>query len=597
LHWGDPRLLSNSWIGYRHRIGGLIRRVPTADDHTGSTAMPSAKRIVIVGGVAGGAAAATRARRLSEEAEIILFERGEHISFANCGLPYHIGGRIADRDALLVQTPERMRARYAIDVRTRTEVIGIDREAREVTVRDVATGAESTQGYDVLILSPGAAPVRPPIVGADDPGVFTLRNLADMDAIKQVADARAGGAAVVVGGGFIGLEIAEALRDRDFDVALVEARDQVFIAADPEMAAPVHEQLIGHGVDLRLGTAVAGIARSGERLVASLTEGGDLECDMVVMAVGVRPEAALARQAGLAIGVTGGIAVDDQMRTSDEHIFAVGDAVETPHLVSGAESLIPLAGPAARQARVAVDNAFGRPSVYARTQGTSICKVFDLAIGMTGLSAKAARAADVPFETITVHASSHASYYPGASPVSLKLLFDPDSGKVLGAQAVGADGVDKRIDVLAVAVRAGLTVEALAQQELSYAPPFGSAKDVVNFAGFVASNVRSGEMGLCHADDALAPRDDQQLLDVRTPGEAARGTIPGALNIPLDDLRERMGEVPRDAELLVFCQVGLRGYLACRILSQNGYTCRNLTGGYRTYHAATTRGLSAERSS
>ena len=553
--------------------------------------MPSAKRIVIVGGVAGGAAAATRARRLSEAAEIILFERGEHISFANCGLPYHIGGAIANRDALLVQTPERMRARYAIDVHTRTEVIAIDRDACEVTVRDVASGAESTQGYDVLILSPGAAAVRPPIDGADDPAVLTLRNLADMDAIKQVADARPGGAAVVVGGGFIGLEIAEALRARDLDVALVEARDQVFIAADPEMAAPIHEQLLSHGVDLRLGTAVAGIERKGERLVASLTEGGCLECDMVVMAVGVRPEATLARAAGLAMGPTGGIAVDDHMRTSDERIFAVGDAAETTHLVSGAKALIPLAGPAARQARVAADNAFGRPSVYARTQGTSICKVFDLAIGMTGLSEKSARAAGIPFETITVHASSHATYYPGASSISLKLVFDPDSGRVLGAQAVGADGVDKRIDVLAVALRAGLTVEDLARQELCYAPPFGSAKDVVNVAGFVASNVRSGDMGLCHVDDVLAPRDDQLLLDVRTRGEVARGTIPGALNIPLDDLRGHLDEIPRETQLLVFCQVGLRGYLACRILSQSGIACRNLTGGYTTYLAATGRGL------
>ena len=336
---------------------------------------------------------------------------------------------------------------------------------------------------------------------------------------------------------------------------------------------------------------MAGIARDGEHLTVSLTKGKAIACDMVVMAVGVRPEVTLARAAGLAIGATGGIAVDSHMRTSDERIFAVGDAAETSHLVSGAKALIPLAGPAARQARVAADNAFGRPSVYEQTQGTSICKVFDLAIGMTGLSEKAARTAGIRFETITVHASSHAGYYPGAEPLSLKLVFDPDSGTVLGAQAVGADGVDKRIDVLAVAVRAGLTVEALAQQELSYAPPFGSAKDVVNVAGFVASNVRVVDMGLCHVDDVLAPRDDQLLLDVRTRGEVARGTVPGAVNIPLDDLRGRLDEIPRETELLVFCEVGLRAYLACRILSQNGIPCRNLTGGYVTYLAATTRGL------
>ena len=554
--------------------------------------MSSAKRIVIVGGVAGGAAAATRARRLSEEAEIVLFERGEHISFANCGLPYHIGGRIADRDALLIQTPERMRARYAIDVRTRTEVTAINRDACEVTVRDLAGGTESTQGYDVLILSPGAAPVRPPIDGAGAPGVLTLRNIADMDAIERLADARPGGSAVVVGGGYIGLEMAEALRDRRFDVVLVEAQDQVFIAADPEMVAPVHAELIAQGVDLRLGTAVAGIEQNGRELTARLSDASSVECDIVIMAVGVRPEADLARAAGLEIGPTGGIAVDKHMRTSDERIFAVGDVAEATHFVSGAKALIPLAGPAARQARVAADNALGRASIYENTQGTSICKIFDVAIGMTGLSAKAARAAAVSFETITVHDDSHAPYYPGARTLTLKLLFDPDSGKVLGAQAVGADGVDKRIDVLAVAVRAGLTVEALAQQELAYAPPFGSAKDPVNIAGFVASNVRSGDMGLCHVSDVIAPGEGQLLLDVRTAGEVAKGTIPGAVAVPLDELRGRLGEIPADRELLVFCWVGVRAYLACRILTQNGLACRNLTGGYKSYLAATTRGLS-----
>lgn len=557
--------------------------------------MSSAKRIVIVGGVAGGAAAATRARRLSEDAEIILFERGEHISFANCGLPYHIGGQIADRSALLVQTPERMVSRYSIDVRTRTEVTAIDRDAREVIVRDLASGAESAHRYDVLILSPGAAPVRPPIDGADDPAVLTLRNLADMDAIKRHVEAHPGGMAVVVGAGYIGLEMTEALRDRNLGVTLVEARDQVFIAADPEMVAPVHEQLLAHGVDLRLGAAVAGMERIEQqgctRLRVALADGASIDCDFVIMAVGVRPEVALARAAGLDIGPTGGIAVDEHMRTSDERIFAVGDAVEVTHFVSGVRALIPLAGPAARQARVAADNAFGRTSTYGHTQGTSICKVFDVAIGMTGLSQTAARAAGIACETVTVHASSHAGYYPGAKDLSLKLLFDPDSGKVLGAQAVGADGIDKRIDVLAVAVRAGLTVEDLAQQELSYAPPFGSAKDPVNYAGFVASNVRSGDMPLCHVEDVLAPNENQLLLDVRTDGEVAKGTIPGAAHIPLDGLRGRLDEIPPDKELLVFCQVGLRGYLACRILSQNGIACRNLTGGYRTYYAATTRGL------
>jgi len=554
--------------------------------------MPSPKRIVIVGGVAGGAAAATRARRLSEDAEIVLFERGEHISFANCGLPYHISGTIAERDALLIQTPRRMRRRYGIDVRTRTEVTAVNREAREVTVRDLTDGTEWTQGYDVLILSPGAAPVRPPIDGADAPGVLTLRNMADMDAIKQLADAHAGGSALVVGGGYIGLEMTEALRDRGFHVVLVEATDQVFIAADPEIAAPVHATLIAHGVDLRLGTAVTGIRQAGRKLVAALADASSVECDVVVLAVGVRPEVDLARAAGLDIGPTGGIAVDNHMRTSDERIFAVGDAAEATHVVSQTPALIPLAGPAARQGRVAADNALGRNSTYGNTQGTAICKVFDMAIGMTGLTAKAARAADVTVETITVHEPSHASYYPGAGSLTLKLVFDPDGGTVLGAQVVGTDGVDKRIDVLAVAVRAQLTVEALAQQELAYAPPFGSAKDPVNVAGFVASNVRSGDMGLCHVSDAMDPAEGQILLDVRTAGEVARGTIPGAINVPLDELRGRLDEIPPDKEVLAFCEVGVRAYLACRILTQNGFACRNLTGGYTSYLAATTRGLS-----
>jgi len=556
--------------------------------------MSNAQRIVIVGGVAGGAAAATRARRLSEDAQITLFERGEHISFANCGLPYYIGGTIANRSALLVQTPEGLRSRYAIDVHTLTEVVAIDRDAGAVTVRDLATGTESTQDYDVLILSPGAEPVRPPVPGADCPGVLTLRNIADMDAIKHVADAHRGGRAVVVGGGYIGLEMTEALRDRDFEVVLVEAAEQVFVAVDPEIAAPLHEQLIARSVDLRLETALAGIELNGEELIVTLSNGGAVECNLVVMAVGVRPEVALAKAAGLTIGPTGAIAVDSHMRTSDGHIFAVGDATEINHLVTGDKARIPLAGPAARQARVAADNAFGRPSVYEDTQGTSICKVFDLAVGMTGLSEKGALAAGIDYETVTVHAASHAGYYPGAQPISLKLLFDPDSGKVLGAQAVGAEGVDKRIDVLAVAVRAGLTVEALAQQELSYAPPFGSAKDPVNVAGFVASNVRSGDMGLCHVADVQSPTAEQFLLDVRTPGEVARGTIPGAVNIPLDDLRTRLDEIPPDKEILAFCQVGLRGYLATRILTHNGVTCRNLTGGYKTYQAVATRGLSEQ---
>ncbi len=542
-------------------------------------------KVVIVGGVAGGASAAARARRVSEEAEIVMFERGEHISFANCGLPYYIGGTIDDRERLLVQTPESFRQRYKVDVRTRGEVTRIDREAKKVTVRNVDTGEQADEAYDSLILSPGAEPVRPPIPGADSPGVFTLRNLADTDRIKQAVDRIGPDRAIIVGGGYIGLEMAEALRHRGVGVTLVELAKQVFIAADPEMVAPIHQQLEFHGVDLRLGTSVTAIRREGERYNVLLSDGESLEGAMLILAVGVRPEVRLARECGLDIGRTGGIVVDRHMRTSDPSIFAVGDAVEVTHLVGGAKSLIPLAGPANRQGRVAADNALGRPSVYHDTQGTAICKVFDLAIGMTGMSEKALKQAGMTYEKVYIHPSSHAGYYPGAMPLSLKLLFDPESGKVLGAQAVGADSVDKRIDVLAVAIRAGLTVRDLADQELSYAPPYGSAKDPINYAGFVATNVMDGDVSIRHAQDVIEPAENQWLLDVRNPDELLAGTIPGAKNIPLDSLRQRLDEVPRDKEIVAFCQVGLRGYLACRILSLQGYSCRNLSGGYRTYQA------------
>ncbi len=553
-------------------------------------------RLLIVGGVAGGASAAARARRVSEQAEIVMFERGEAISFANCGLPYYIGGTIDERERLLVQTPESFHQRYRVGVRTRSEVISIDREAKTVTVRNVETGELTDESYDALILSPGAEPVRPPIPGADSPGVFTLRNLADTDRIKQAVDRVGPDRAIVVGGGYIGLEMAEALRHRGVGVTLVELAKQVFIAADPEMVAPIHQQLQFHGVDLRLGTSVTAIRRNGERFDVLLSDGQSLDGAMIILAVGVRPEVRLARECGLAIGPTGGIAVDRHMRTSDPNIFAVGDAVEVTHLVGGGKTLIPLAGPANRQGRIAADNALGRESVYHDTQGTAICKVFDLAIGMTGLSEKTLKQAGRAYEKVYIHPSSHAGYYPGAMPLSLKLLFDPEDGKVLGAQAVGADSVDKRIDVLAVAIRAGLTVRDLADQELSYAPPYGSAKDPVNYAGFVATNILDGDAKICHVPEAIDPAENQWLLDVRDPDELVAGTIPGAKNIPLDSLRQRLGEIPRDKEILVFCQVGLRGYLACRILSLNGFSCRNLSGGYKTYQAVIEHLPSAEMS-
>ncbi|MCE5278762.1 MAG: DsrE/DsrF/DrsH-like family protein [Planctomycetaceae bacterium] len=548
--------------------------------------MSDKKRIVIVGGVAGGASAAARARRLSEDAEIILIERGQYVSFANCGLPYYLGGRIADRSRLLVATAAGLRKRFRIDVRTQTEVLRIDRPGKKVAVR-TPEGAEQVIEYDALVLSPGAAPVRPPVPGFDHPRVFTLRNMADIDCIKEYVDTHKPRKAAVIGAGYIGLEMTEAFRELKVDVVLVELMDQVFGPIDPEMAAPLAEHIASHGVDLRLGTSVQRVDDDAGKPVLALSTGEKTPVDLAILAIGVRPETTLAVQAGLKIGPTGGIAVDEHMRTSDADIYAVGDVVEVTHLVGGGAALIPLAGPANRQGRIAADNIFGRDSRYRKTQGTSICKVFDLAVGMTGLSEKALKKAATPYEKVYVHPSSHAGYYPGAHTLSLKLLFDPADGRILGAQAVGAAGVDKRIDVLATALRAGMTVFDLQDLELCYAPPFGSAKDPVNYAGFVAANALKGDVALCHYADVAAPRGDQMLLDVRTPEEVRGGTIAAAANIPLDDLRERLSELPRDKEILAFCKVGLRGYLACRILKQHGFACRNLSGGYTTYKAFT----------
>ncbi|MCF7957530.1 MAG: FAD-dependent oxidoreductase, partial [Phycisphaerae bacterium] len=547
--------------------------------------MSEKQRIVIVGGVAGGASAAARLRRLSEDAEIILFERGDYISFANCGLPYHIGGVIPERKRLLVQTPQSFKNRFNVDVRVHSEVTSIDRVLKEVTVTDRKTDRVYTERYDSLILSPGAEPVKPPIPGLDNDNVLTLRNMADMDAIKKIVDCNALSHAVVVGGGYIGLEMAEALRERNIDVTLVELADQVFNVIDPEMAVAVQQQLQLHGIKLYLKTSVDSVEQEGGVLHVQLSTGETIQAGLMVMAIGVKPETTLAKKAGLEIGERGGISVNERMQTTDPAIYAVGDAVEVNDFVGGFKSLVPLAGPANRQGRIAADHIFDRASVYRDTQGTGICKVFDIAVGMTGLSEKMLGRMGIPYEKIYIHPASHAGYYPGAAQISLKLLFDPESGKILGAQATGAGGVDKRIDILAVAIRAGLTVHDLKDLELCYAPPFGSAKDPVNYAGFVASNVINGDVSVCHVEDVVGANGDIIILDVRTSAEVMGGTIAGAVNIPLDDLRGRLGELDKNKEILVYCQVGLRGYLACRILTQNGYQCRNLTGGYKTYKA------------
>ncbi len=541
----------------------------------------SPMRILIVGGVAGGASAAARARRLSETAEIVLFERGPHISFANCGLPYHIGGVIPERGKLLVQTPASLGQRFDLDVRVMTEVIAIDRAAKEVVARNLRTGKETRERYDALILSPGAEPIRPPLPGFDEPRVMGLRNLPDMDRILEAAAKAQLQRALVVGGGFIGIEVAEALRERGLRVTLVERETQVMAPVDPEMATPLHDELQRHGVDLRLGTAVNAF-RGGEHLEAELSDGTTLDVDFAVLAIGVRPEARLAREAGLELGARGGIRVDDHMRTSDLAIWAVGDAVEVTDFVTGDATLIPLAGPANRQGRIAAENILGRATRYAATQGTAIVKVFGLTLGATGLSEKALKRAGRPFQKVYLHPASHATYYPGAHAISLKLLFEPGTGKILGAQAVGADGVDKRIDLLAMALRAGMTVFDLEDQELCYAPPYGSAKDPINMAGFVAANVLRGDTALWEPEE-LPLKVDQVLLDVRTLQEHQNGTIPGAAHLSVDEIRDREDELDPAKEYLVFCQVGLRGYLAARQLTLRGYRARNLSGGYRRW--------------
>ncbi|MCD8546995.1 MAG: FAD-dependent oxidoreductase [Aeromonadaceae bacterium] len=566
-------------------------------------------KILIVGGVAGGASAAARARRLDEQAEIIIFERGEYISFANCGLPYHIGGDIPQREALLLQTPQSFKRRFNVEVRTFNEVVSIDRAAKRVTVRNLLSGEQYQESYDKLLLSPGAAPIRPPIPGLDNPHTFSLRNIPDMDRILAALDRDQPSHATVVGGGFIGLEMVEALHQRNIKVSLLELSEQVMAPVDREMANMLHQSLVQHGVDLKLNTALTGVSlldaapaepeatgefnrvsAHGGGLRLALSTGQSLDTGMLILAIGVKPETLLTSQAGLELGTRGGIKVDEGMRTSDPDIFAVGDAVEEREFVTGEPALIPLAGPANRQGRIAADNMLGRNERYGRTQGTAICKLFDLAVASTGLNEKSLQRLGLPYEKIYVHPGSHAGYYPGAFPVSLKLLFSPTDGKILGAQAVGKDGVDKRIDVLAVAQRAGLTVYDLQELELTYAPPFGSAKDVVNMAGFVASNVLKGDLAICHTEAILNRRADQLVLDVRNPGElASNGTIEGAINIPLDELRGQLASLPRDKEILVSCQVGLRGHVAYRLLANEGFKVKNLTGGFKTYQMVTAR--------
>lgn len=546
------------------------------------------QKVVIIGGVAGGASAAARLRRLDEEAEIILFERDEYISFANCGLPYYIGEVIKKRDNLLVQTPKGMRDRFRVDVRVNSEVTRILREEKSVEVLDRKTGKSYNETYDKLILAPGAAPFRPPIPGLDDARVFSLRNIPDTDTIKGFIDEHKPSKAVVVGAGYIGLEMAENLHLRGVDVTVVELADRVLPGLDFEMSALVYHHLLKKEVDVIAGNGVKAILPGEDGVTVELADGHQIETDLVILGLGVKPETKLAADAGLKLGVTGGIAVDEHLRTSDPDIYALGDAIEVKNLVSGEPALIPLAGPANKQGRMVADIICGRDQSYKATQGTAILKVFEMSVAVTGLNEEALRRTGLDYRKSIIHTASHATYYPGASTLSIKLLFAPADGKLLGAQVVGADGVDKTMDVLAVAMRAGLTVHDLEELELSYAPPFSSAKSPVNVAGYVASNVLKGDCSVFYWDDiAEMDREESILLDVRSSFEFKKlGTIEGAINIPIDKLRGSIDEIPKDKEIHIFCQVGLRAYLACRILNQRGYRTKNLSGGYKTFKAA-----------
>ena len=542
-------------------------------------------KLVIIGGVAGGATAAARARRLDEGAEIIIYERGEYVSFANCGLPYYIGEVIQERDELLVSTPEMFKGKYNIDVKVMSEAVAIDRQAKTVTIKNLMTGQEITDNYDKLILSPGAEPVKPPLPGIDLPGVLSLRSIPDSDEIKAQVDSGKIKKAVVVGGGFIGLEMAENLAERGVQITLVEAMDQVMPPIDYEMATLVHANLELKGVDLRLKTRITGFEQAGEGLLVNTEGGGQIECDLALLSIGVRPENELAKQAGLDLGPRGHFLVDNSLRTNDPDIFAVGDAVQIWDYVTGLPVAMALAGPANRQGRIAADNAMGRSTVYRGTLGTSVLGLFGQVIASTGPSQKFLEANNVPHMVVYSHSPNHASYYPGSEMMAVKLIFAPGSGRVLGGQIIGPLGAERRVDVLATAVKAGLSVFDLEELDLAYAPPFGSARDPINVAGMVAANMLRGDMKAVTplAIQDMDPEKDV-LIDVRFDDEVEEtGTIKGSMHIPLPQLRSRLPVLDKSKRYLVYCAIGLRGYLAYRIMVQNGFNVVNILGGFGLY--------------
>jgi len=547
-------------------------------------------RILIVGGGAGGASCAARARRLSEEAEIIVFEQGPHISYANCGLPYYVGDVITEEDKLIVVTPDLFRIRFNIDIRLHSDVERIDREKNEIEVKNLETGEIYLEKYDALVLSPGSSPIRPPLPGIDLPGILTLRTIPDSREIREWIGKKKVKRAVVIGGGFIGLEMTENLVKRGISTTIIEMLPQVMPPLDSEMAKPIQDYLVSNGVSLQLGDAVSEFRQDskGGKITVVTRSNREYPCDIVILAIGVRPEVSLAREAGLDIGTLGGITTDDKMRTSDRQIWAVGDAVEVTDFVTGEQTLLPLAGPANRQGRIAADTIFGRDHNFRGVCGTAVCKVFDMTVASTGAGEKKLKSLAgagnlIQYEKLYMHRPNHTEVYPGAETMSIKLLFSTDDGRILGAQAVGKEGVEKRIDVIAMAIQQGASIYDLEEAELCYAPQFSSAKDPVNIAGMIAANVLRGDTRLAHWPDIDISQ--STLLDVRDLDEFEDGHVEGVIHIPLDELRQRISELSRDGEILTYCAVGQRAYYASRILSLNGFKIRNISGGFTSYEA------------
>ena len=542
-------------------------------------------KVVIIGGVAGGASAAARIRRLDESAEIIVFEKTGYISYANCGLPYYIGDVITDSSDLTLQTPESFWTRFRILVKVNHEVTNIDVTQKTVTVKNLLTGTEWEEPYDKLLLSPGAKPVRPNLPGIDSEKIFSLRTVEDTFRIHDCLEKTKAQSAVIVGGGYIGIEVAENLKEKGLNVTIVQRPNQLMNTLDYDMASFVHSKLRVKGISLRLNSNVTSFRQDGERIVTLLEDNSEIAADMVLLAIGVAPENSLAKQAGLKLGVKGSIVVNDRMETSVQDIYAVGDAIQVKHFVTEEDTVIALAGPANKQGRIAADNICGGDSHYQGSMGSSIIKIFDMTVAGTGLTEKVAKSMGIDCESVVLSPASHAGYYPGAKVMTMKVVFEKDTWKLLGAQIVGTEGVDKRLDVLATAIHAGMKANMLKDLDLAYAPPFSSAKDPVNMAGFVIENIRNGFVKQYHWDEiADLPRDGSvTLLDARTVWEYQQGHIDGYINIPVDDLRERMNEIDDSKPVYVICQSGLRSYIACRILTQNGFDCYNFSGGYRFY--------------